>query len=129
MTLVLALLALTEPLVAQAQPGEEAVTRPILGFVALLALAHLAGRPGLARFEKKLALNPLVTTGLVFVLLGWLAASGHVKILTESVIKAIAPIVPLGSDGLVSELGSIMTADSWRTRLRALAFWQPPCCR
>jgi hypothetical protein len=78
------------------EPNEEAVTRPILGFVALLALAYVAGRPGLAKLERKFALNPLVSTGLVFVLLGWLAASGHVQILTESVIKAIAPIVPLG---------------------------------
>ena len=44
------------------QPGEETVTRPILGFVALLALAYLAGRPELARLEKKLALNPVVTS-------------------------------------------------------------------
>jgi hypothetical protein len=80
----------------EVQPSEEAVTRPILGLVALLVLAYIAGRPGLAKLEKRLALNPLVTTGLVFVLLGSLAASGNVKILTESVIKAIAPIVPLG---------------------------------
>ena len=90
------MLALVEPPGSQVQPSQEAVTRPILGFVALLTLAYIAGRPELARFEKKFALNPLVTTGLAFVLLGWLAASGHVRILTESVIKAIGPIVPLG---------------------------------
>ena len=78
---------------------------PILGFVALLALAYIAGRPQLAEFEKKLALNPLATTGLVFVLLGMLAASGHVGVLTDSVIKAIGPIVPLGLGWLGFRIG------------------------
>ena len=87
------------------QPGQEVVTRPILGLVALLALAYVAGRPELARFEKKLALNPLVTTGLAFVLLGWLAASGHVRVLTDSVIRAIGPIVPLGLGWLGFRIG------------------------
>ena len=101
----LAMLALAETSNAQAQPSEEAVTRPILGLVLLLALAYVAGRPELAAFEKKLSLNPLVTTGLVFVLLGMLAASGHVGVLTDSVIKAIGPIVPLGLGWLGFRVG------------------------
>jgi len=87
------------------EPNGAAVTRPILGLVALLTLAYVAGRPELARFEKRLALNPLVTTGLVFVLLGRLAASGHVEVLTDSVIKAIGPIVPLGLGWLGFRIG------------------------
>jgi hypothetical protein len=101
----LALLALSESPGSQTSPGDEAVTRPILGFVALLILAYVAGRPELARFEKRLSVNPLLTTGLVFVLLGSLAASGHVRVLTESVIKAIAPIVPLGLGWLGFRVG------------------------
>jgi len=101
----LVFLALAETGASQPELSGAAVTRPILGFVALLALAYLAGRPQLAELEKKLALNPLVTTGLVFVLLGMLAASGHVGVLTDSVIKAIGPIVPLGLGWLGFRVG------------------------
>jgi hypothetical protein len=100
-----AFLALADNVASHPEPSRAAVTKPILGFVALLILAYIAGRPRLAELEKKLALNPLATTGLVFVLLGMLAASGHVGILTDSVIRAIGPIVPLGLGWLGFRVG------------------------
>jgi hypothetical protein len=55
---LIAFLALAEAGASQPEPSGAAVTRPILGFVVLLALAYIAGRPQLAEFEKKLALKP-----------------------------------------------------------------------
>lgn len=74
--------------------SKEQVTRSVLGFVVLLILAYLAGHPKLAQFEESLHVGSTTLTGFLFVLLGLLAATGTVKVLTSTVIQAIEPVVP-----------------------------------
>ena len=77
-------------------PAAESVVRAIIGLSLLLALAYAAGHPRLVEFERGLALNPIVGSGLIFIFLGTAAARSEVGILPEFVLKAIAPVVPLG---------------------------------
>jgi hypothetical protein len=70
--------------------------RAVTGFVLLLALAYIAGHPRLVQAEHRLALNPLVTSGLVFVFLGTLASERNVGVLTDAPLAAISPVIPLG---------------------------------
>jgi hypothetical protein len=70
------------------------VARAVVGIVLLLVLAYIAGHPRLTRFEQRLKVNASVTTGLIFVALGMFAAQRSVGVLTDSILYAIAPIVP-----------------------------------
>jgi hypothetical protein len=77
-----------------AKLSKQQVTRSVLGFVILLVLAYLAGHQKLAALEDRLHVGSTTLTGFLFVLLGLLAATGTVKVLTSTVIQALAPIVP-----------------------------------
>ena len=77
-------------------PSKDAVVRAIVGLSFLLALAFVASHPRVVAFERSLALNPIVSSGLVFIFLGTLAARSEVGILPDFVLRAIAPVVPLG---------------------------------
>jgi hypothetical protein len=70
--------------------------KSLIGFVILMALAYVAGHPALERIEHMTGLSYVATSGMVFVLLGLLAASGAVGILTDSIVDTIAPVIPLG---------------------------------
>ncbi len=77
-----------------AKLSKEQVTRSVLGFVVVLILAYLAGHPKLRSLEERLHVGATTLTGFSFVLLGLLAATGSVKVLTSAVIEAIEPVVP-----------------------------------
>jgi hypothetical protein len=49
--------------------------RAILGLLAVAALAYIAGRPFVRRFERSLGLSPLVAFGVPFLLLGLASAA------------------------------------------------------
>lgn len=77
-----------------AKLSKQQVMRSVLGFVILLVLAYLAGRPKLAELEERLHIGTSTITAFLFVLLGLLAASGTVKVLTSAVLHAVGPVVP-----------------------------------
>jgi hypothetical protein len=68
--------------------------RAILGLLAVAALAYIAGRPFVRRFERSLGLSPLVAFGVPFLLLG--LASHELGILSEPVLRGISPLLVLG---------------------------------
>lgn len=74
--------------------SKQQVMRSVLGFVILLVLAYLAGHPRLTALEERLHVGASTLTGFMFVLLGLLAATGSVQVLTSSVIHAVGPVVP-----------------------------------
>jgi len=81
---------------SQLELPTSSVIKAILGFVALLALAYLAGKPQVRTIEEKLGITHLVTAGFLFVLLGLAARHPAVGILSDSVLYEISPILPLG---------------------------------
>lgn len=72
------------------------VIKAILGFVALLALAYLAGQPRARVIEEKLGITHLVTAGFLFVLLGMAARHPALGILSDSILYEISPLLPVG---------------------------------
>lgn len=82
------------PAAGPAKLTKEQVTRSVLGLVVVMILAYLAGHPRLQSLEEKLHVGATTLTGFLFVLLGLLAATGTVKVLTSAVIEAIEPVVP-----------------------------------
>ncbi len=82
------------PVEGPAALSRQQVARSVLGFVVLLVLAYLAGHPKLSAAEARLHVGTSTLTGFLFVLLGWLAASGTVGVLTDTVIQAVEPVVP-----------------------------------
>jgi hypothetical protein len=87
-------------------PPAPAVIRAILGFVAFLALAYLAGQPRVQRLERSLNIAHLVTAGLPFVFLGFVASQPAVGILTPSVLREVGPLLPLGLGWIGFVIGS-----------------------
>ena len=81
------------------------VVRTIVGLVFLLGLAWAAGHSKLAQFEQRVKVNPLILTGMVFVFLGRLASLEGVGVLSNSMLSAIAPVVPLGLGWLGFRIG------------------------
>jgi hypothetical protein len=77
-----------------AKLSKQQVMRSVLGFVILLVLAYLAGHPKLTALEDRLHVGASTMTGFMFVLLGLLAATGSVQVLTSAVIQAVGPVVP-----------------------------------
>jgi hypothetical protein len=77
------------------QPTSE-IIKVVLGLVFLSALAYLAGTARVQALEKRLGVTEVVAAGLPFVLLGVLAHSHGVGILTESVLYQLRPVLALG---------------------------------
>lgn len=74
----------------------EAVVWTILGLLAVAALAWVAGDRRLLRFEETLGISQVITTGFPFVLLGMIARSRHVGIVSDDVLGELSPILRLG---------------------------------
>jgi Kef-type K+ transport system membrane component KefB len=74
----------------------EAVLRTILGLLALLALAYLAGHPAVLRWEERLGISQVITAGFPFVVLGVVARHPSVGILNDRVLSELAPLLRLG---------------------------------
>lgn len=66
------------------------------GLVALLVLAYLGGHRRVVRFQERLGISGVITAGFPFVLLGALASTDTVGILSESVLDRLRPVLHFG---------------------------------
>ncbi len=73
-----------------------AVIRVILGLAFLFGLAYLGGTTQVRALEKRLQITSVVTAGLPFVILGALAHTRTVGILSDSVLWELRPLLALG---------------------------------
>src|SRR6266545_3893913 len=82
----------------------EILVKTILGLLALLALAYLAGHPRVQEWEARLGVSQVVTAGFPFVLLGIAARHPAIGIASEPVLAKMGPLlgVALGWIGLVA---------------------------
>jgi hypothetical protein len=83
-----------EPLAPRDRPG--AVVRIVLGLVVLLALAYLSGHHTVQRVEERLGVSQVITAGFPFVLLGIVARTPAVGVLTDDVLAQLNPLLRLG---------------------------------
>lgn len=83
-----------EPLATRERPA--AIVRIIVGLMALLALAYVSGHHRVQRFEERLGLYQVMTAGFPFVLLGLIARTPSVGILTDDVLSQLSPLLRLG---------------------------------
>jgi hypothetical protein len=74
----------------------KALVKVILGLVALLALAYLAGHPAVQRLEERFGVSQVITAGFPFVLLGLVARHPAVGILGDDVLAELSPLLRLG---------------------------------
>jgi hypothetical protein len=70
--------------------------RAILGLVALLALAYVAGHPRVQRVEERLGVSQVITAGFPFVLLGLVARRPEVGVLSDEILAELSPVLRLG---------------------------------
>lgn len=70
--------------------------KAILGLVALLGLAYAGGHPVVQRLERRLRISQVVTAGFPFVFIGVVASMDSIGILSDPVLDAISPLLPLG---------------------------------
>lgn len=70
--------------------------KAIFGLVLLMALAWLGGHPKVQRLEQKLRISQVITAGFPFVLIGLVSREGGLGILSQPVLDAIRPLLPLG---------------------------------
>ncbi len=77
-------------------PSPETILRSIFGFVVLLSLAYVGGHPKVAEVERRLGIAHLATTGIPFVLLGWIASQPKVAVLTPLALIEVTPLLTLG---------------------------------
>lgn len=80
--------------------------RAIVGLVALLTVAYLGGHSRVKAIERRLNIAHLMTTGLPFAALGFLASLPAVGILTPAAFRGIAPLLPLGLGWIGFVIGS-----------------------
>ncbi|MCZ2154819.1 MAG: hypothetical protein LC114_13105 [Bryobacterales bacterium] len=71
------------------------VIRVILGLVALLGLAALGAHPNVRRMERRLRLSGVITAGLPFVIIGYIASLPAVGVLPETVLWVLRPVLVL----------------------------------
>jgi len=64
--------------------------------VLLLALAYIGGHPRVQRLEQRLRISEVITAGFPFVIIGLVSREGGLGILSEPVLDAIRPILPIG---------------------------------
>lgn len=83
-----------EPVAPAERPG--VVIRTILGLLALMVLAYLGGDRRVLAWEKRLGISQVITAGFPFVLLGMLARSSSVGILSDEVLAELGPLLRLG---------------------------------
>jgi hypothetical protein len=82
------------------------IIRALLGFAAFFTLAYLAGHPMVTEWERRLKIGQLLTSGLPFVALGFLAAQPPAGILNADILREIAPLLPLGLGWIGFVVGS-----------------------
>jgi hypothetical protein len=72
------------------------VIKTILGLVALLSLAYIAGHPRVQQIERTLGISQVITAGFPFVVLGSIARLPSVGILTDEVLAQLGPLLRFG---------------------------------
>jgi hypothetical protein len=83
-----------EPIALRERPA--ALVKVIVGLVALLALAYLAGHPSVQRVEQRLGVSQVITAGFPFVLLGLIARRPAVGVLGDDVLAELSPLLRPG---------------------------------
>ncbi len=68
----------------------------ILGLTALVVLAYLGGHRRVVRFQERIGIVGVITAGLPFVMLGWIASSSFAGVLTDDVIEKLYPVLHFG---------------------------------
>jgi hypothetical protein len=86
------------------------VLNALIGIVALLVLAFLAGHPAVENLERQFNLAHALTTGLPFFLLGLLASQPRVGVLTPTILNEVAPLIPLALGWLGFAIGARFAA-------------------
>lgn len=76
------------------RPG--AVIWTILGLLAVAALAWIAGDRRVMEIEERLGISQVITTGFPFILLGMIARSKHVGLLSDAMLAELSPLLRLG---------------------------------
>lgn len=71
------------------------VVKTLLGLLALVVLAYLGGHPRVRWLEAKLGISRVIAAGFPFLLLGFIAASDAVGVLSPSVIDHMRPVLHL----------------------------------
>ncbi|MBI4819613.1 MAG: hypothetical protein HY791_25290 [Deltaproteobacteria bacterium] len=89
------------------------VIRAVLGLVAILVLAYLAGHPRVRELEQRLRISQVVTAGFPFVLLGLLGRHPSINVLSDATLREIRPLLPFG-------LGWIGFAIGFRLDVKAI---------
>lgn len=92
--------------------------KAVFGLILLLALAYIGGHPRVQRLEAKLRISQVITAGFPFVLIGLVSREDALGILSEPVLDAIRPLLPLG-------LGWIGFAVGFRFDVRKLDTMPP----
>lgn len=72
------------------------VIKTVLGLLLLLALAFLGGHPRVRGLERAVGVSRVMAAGLPFVLLGFIMRHPAVKVLTDSVLNDLDPVLLLG---------------------------------
>lgn len=70
--------------------------KAIFGLVLLLALAYIGGHPRVQRLEQRLRISQVITAGFPFVLIGLVSREDGLGILSQPVLDAIRPLLPIG---------------------------------
>ncbi len=71
------------------------VIKIILGLVALFALAALGAHPKVRRLERRLRISGVITAGIPFVILGFIASLPSVGVMPENVLWVLRPVLVL----------------------------------
>lgn len=114
--LAAALALLAAPAAAQAdEPAIAAdAIRTVLGLLALLALAYVAGHPKVEQLERALGVSQVTAAGLPFFLLGAVAHLPQVGLLTDAVLEDVRPLLELGLGWIGLLAGYAFDAKSMR---------------
>lgn len=68
----------------------------IVGLLALMVLSYLGGHRRVLEWEERLGISQVITAGFPFVILGLIARSPSIGILTDDVLADISPLLRLG---------------------------------
>ena len=92
------------------------LSKTILGLLGLIVLAYLGGHSRVLALERKLGIAQVITSGFPFILVGWLARTPYVGLLTDDLLTQLNPILRVG-------LGYIGFAAGFRFGMRLPQGW------
>ncbi|MEY4511005.1 MAG: hypothetical protein RLZZ450_3127, partial [Pseudomonadota bacterium] len=94
----------SEPPTIAREDRPQVVIGTLLGLLTLLALAYLGGHKRVQALERRFSLSQVITAGFPFVLLGLVARSSRVGLLSDALLADLSPLlrIGLGCIGFVS---------------------------